>query len=246
MNEEKSIQDILKEQLAILPKSVVEAILATDYKSKLREITNRQRLLIDQAGKLEMETTLVMIGLEPLADFISNLQKTLELPVTRAEEVAKDVSESIFKPIRDSLYAMNQEMESDLNAVPTEEKLINEAPRSTDSNDSDLNREQILSEIENPSLIKSTLMPASLATKTTGIATSESKEIETLDEVPYQQDIKIKTAAIVPVSSDLETKMAGITITSQQKVRAEPEYKLPETEKKRPSSGVDPYREEIK
>jgi hypothetical protein len=40
--------------------------------------------------------------------------------------------------------------------------------------------------------------------------------------------------------------MAGMTITTQQIVEAVPENKLPPViEKKRPSSGVDPYREAI-
>jgi hypothetical protein len=116
--------------------------------------------------------------------------------------------------------------------------------------ESGLDRDQILSEIEDPSLIdmgsQAPVPPVA----------SSKMEIETLDEVPYQQDIKIRVEKenkisavpenIVPKSSLLETKLAGITITPQQIVTAEPEIKLPAVEKKRPSSGFDPYREEIK
>lgn len=235
-DQQQNPKELIKEQIKSLPEDIQSAILSVDYQTKLQEITKRQKLLIDQAGKLELETTLVMIGLEPLADFVSNIQKGLEVTTSKAQEVAKDVSESIFKPIRESLYAINQELEEMGDDVPEEAP----QPRLTDSNDVELNREQILSEIEDPSLIKSTLMPSSLPIKTVNIPTKESKEIETLAEVPYQQDIP------TPKSSLLETKMAGITITSQQKVQAGPEYKLPETEKKRPTSGLDPYREEIK
>ena len=104
-------QKTIDEQIARIPTDVREAIISVDYKTKLVEITKRQRLLIDQAGKLEMETTLVMIGLEPLADFIANIQREMGLNTIRAKEVAMDVSENIFKPIRESLYKMNQENE---------------------------------------------------------------------------------------------------------------------------------------
>jgi len=101
-------QKIIADQIKNLPKDVKEAIISVDYKTKLQEITKRQKLLIDQAGKLEMETTLVMIGLEPLTDFIGNIQRELGVLGTRAQEIAVDVSENIFKPIRASLKAMNE------------------------------------------------------------------------------------------------------------------------------------------
>ena len=71
---DEETQKIVMEQMKNLPSDVREAILSVDYKIKLQEITKRQRLMIDQAGKLEMETTLVVIGLEPLADFVENIQ----------------------------------------------------------------------------------------------------------------------------------------------------------------------------
>jgi hypothetical protein len=76
-----------------------------------------------------------------------------------------------------------------------------------------------------------------------------------LAEVPYQQDIKVERPAdarsfgeakeVKPASNIFETKMAGMNITTQQIVEATPENKLPPIEKKRPSSGVDPYRESL-
>ncbi|MFA7252378.1 MAG: hypothetical protein WC027_00795 [Candidatus Paceibacterota bacterium] len=225
---DQETEKIIAEQMKKLPKDVIAAIISVDYKTKLQEITKAQKLLIDQAGKLEMETTLVMIGLEPLADYVANLQRELGVARVKAQEVATMVSENIFKPIRDSLYAMNNgEVEEKV-----EEKII----RATDSNDSNLNRDQILNEIEDPSLIGK----SGVTKFTPAVKEETTTAIETLAEVPYQQDIQ------APKASLLETKMAGITITSQQKVQAEPAYKLPETEKKKPFGGVDPYREEIK
>lgn len=248
--------------MKILPRDVVDSIVSVDFKTKLQDITRRQKLLIDQAGKLEMETTLVMIGLEPLTDFIGNIERELTVPNLRAKEIAQDVSESIFKPIRESLRKVNEDMETagsgedtggveiqqatgaEVSQGKTTEKeigLVQENP--------DMSRNQILNEIENPHLIGQT------------ITENPSREIETLDEVPFQQDIKINRAVnqataaesampakqetSVPRLNVLETKMAGMTITPQRVVNAEPEVKLPPIEKKRPTSGVDPYREPI-
>lgn len=219
---DQETEKIIAEQMQKLPKDVLAAIVSVDYKKKLQEITQRQRLLIDQAGKLEMETTLVMIGLEPLADYVANIEREIEVSTIRAKEISLDVSENIFKPIRESLRKMNEEAE-----MEAEEEI-----------DVHPSRDQILNEIEDPSLI---------GKETNTVEINPKREVETLDEIPYQQDIRSTPEKTeTPKPNLLETKMGGMTITSQKIVEATPEIKLPPIEKKRPSSGIDPYREEIK
>lgn len=253
---DEETQKIIADQMKQLPKDVVEAIVSVDYKTKLQEITKRQRLLIDQAAKLETETTLVMIGLEPLADYVGNLQRELSIPIMRAKEISQDVSDSIFKPIRDSLKVMNESGEN--SEIPdNEEKTKAEKEemiaRFTNSNEANLNRDQILNEIENPATISGGTRvidfvspmsgpigqiksPEINLAKTTDVEIRPGQEIET---IPGQNIADIK-------SNDLLTsKMTGPTITTQQIIEATPEIKLPEV-KKRPSSGVDPYREPLK
>jgi hypothetical protein len=245
-------QKIIEDRFKLLPENIQMAIVSAEYKTKLQEITQRQRLLIDQAGKLEMETTLVMIGLEPLADFVENIQRELGVNVIRAREISMDVSEHIFKPIRESLQALNEE---GIPSADGEDEVENkpEEIRHTDIEDHHLSREQVLSEIEDPSLIKG------------GQVAKPTMALETLAEIPYQQDIKVKKveapapapfiqpdseALVTPVApkpepSIMETQMAGMTISTKQVVEATPEVKLPPIEKKRPSSGFDPYRESL-
>lgn len=197
---DEQTQKIIAEQMKKLPKDVVQAIISVDYKTKLQEITKRQRLLIDQAGKLEMETTLVMIGLEPLADFVANIEREMGLNTIRAKEVAMDVSENIFKPIRESLQKMNEEMGNE-----------------DEVNETDLNRDQILDEIENP------------------VPNNPTKITPTTEvEIRPKQEINI-----------YENKMTGVTVTPQQVVTAKPESKLPEVTKRPYNSSNDPYREPL-
>ena len=228
-------QKIIEEQMKRLPTDVKQAIISVDYKTKLQEITQRQKLLIDQAGKLEMETTLVMIGLEPLADYMENLQREMELPPVRAKEVAMDVDENIFKPIRASLQKMNEE------TLPGEEVSV----KAPDDNETNLDRDQILKEIENPSIIEKGDQGMSFVTSKNSVATIEMeiKPDRGLEMIPGQEvrDITKRT-----VGTDILTaKMTGATTVSQQIVDAKPEIKLPEI-KKKPYGGVDPYREDIK
>lgn len=239
-------QKIIEEQMKKLPADVKEAIISVDYQEKLQEITKRQKLLIDQAGKLEMETTLVMIGLEPLTDYIENIQRELGVQIMQAKEIAMDVSENIFKPIRDSLRQMNEAEEEvgggDGLQVPGVRSEEEERPvtKFTNSNEANLNRDQILKEIEDPSLIEG-------GQPTTKTSPSEETKIEirpaqTLETIPGQEVKNVQKD--IKNESILQAKMSGPTTSSREIIDAKPETKLPEV-KKRPTSGIDPYREPL-
>jgi hypothetical protein len=227
-------QKTIDEQIARLPDDVRQAIISVDYKAKLQEITKRQKLLIDQAGKLEMETTLVMIGLEPLSDYMDNLQREMELPPVRAKEVAMDVDENIFKPIRVSLQKMN------------EGTIEERAPAKTIADEeTDLDRNQVLNEIENPKIIRDgdrSMNFKQEAPKQAGTMAIEIKPAQEIKTIPGQG---VKDVARSASTDILTTKMMSSTTISQKIINTKPESKLPEI-KSRPSGGIDPYREEIK
>lgn len=248
---DEETQKIIEEQMKILPADVKTAIISIDYKKKLEEITKRQKLMIDQAGKLEMETTLVMIGLEPLADYIDNIERELELSETRAKEIAMDVSDSIFKPIRESLQKMNDDLENE-GIVAEEEKVtgIGDEIRFTNSNEENLNRDQILNEIENPipnrqtTIIEEKIEGKKVATEEVG----NKIEIRPLQAIEIRENKELNTVSGEEVKDNtvniLENKMSGTTVSSKQNIEVKPEIKLPEITEKKVAS-PDPYREPI-
>jgi hypothetical protein len=185
-----------------------------------------------------METTLVMIGLEPLADYVANLQRELNIPLMKAKEIALDISEHIFKPIRESLQKMNEEsMEEEGTADKEIERAQIESETDSQNN---LDREQILDEIENPVPNRPSLqqnpMGQSPAVNTSGQL--ETKPNQGLEIRPVQ-NIEIR-----PSQNLIEDKMKNSTIVSEQIIHAVPETKLPEV-KKKPYSGIDPYKEPL-
>ncbi len=251
---DEETQKIIEEQMKILPVDVKTAIISVDYKTKLEEITKRQRLMIDQAGKLEMETTLVMIGLEPLADYMDNIERELDVNNMRAKDIAMDVSEHIFKPIRESLQKMNDDLEKETGdeEIIAEEKTggMGEEVTFTNNNEENLNRDQILNEIENPipnrqaTVIEEKIKEEKVVTE----EVANKIEIRPLQAIEIRENKELNTVPGEVVKDNvvniLETKMSGTTVTNKQNIEVKPEIKLPEiTEKKVASS--DPYREAI-
>jgi len=246
---DEETKKIITEQLKTLPQEIKDAILSVDYAKTLEEIYKRQKLLIDQSAKLEMETTLVMIGLEPISDYLGNLEKNLQIPHEKAAEIATDVNENIFKKILESLKKMDEGMLSEnekLSQLPdlaeNPEEII---PKFTDSNEPGLNRDQILKEIEDPSLIgggdRSINIAKPAPEKVPPVATTTEIEIRPAQEIKTIPGQEVKTV----IANTFEAKMTAPTVIPQEIIIAKPENKLPEVEKKKPSSGVDPYREPL-
>ncbi|MEI6190917.1 MAG: hypothetical protein WCP24_00940 [bacterium] len=241
---DEEARKIIAEQMKNLPKDVVASIASANYKIKLQEITQRQNLLIDQAGALEMETSLVMIGLEPLADYIDNLERELGVTLVRAKEIAADVNKNIFQTIRDSLQIMNDETSAPATDKESKEGYLGWGNVENGGEETDLNRDQVLNEIENPEMIKDGNQSMNFKKETPKQAESTAIEIRPVQEIKTIPGQEVKDVARSTDTDILTTKMTSSTTISQQVINTKPESKLPEI-KKRPTNEVDPYREQI-
>ena len=86
-----------------IPEDIRTMILSVNTKQKFAGLASKYGLRDNQEGNLEIETNLVMLGLEPPADFITNVKKALNVPEEKARAIAEDINVEIFRPIRQSL-----------------------------------------------------------------------------------------------------------------------------------------------
>ena len=104
-------QEIIKEQFKKLPRNVQGAILSANLQEKLKRLTEKYHLRVDQAGSLETETLLVMLGLERPDSFSTNIEKEVRVSTEVAQQIANDVNAEIFLPIRESLKQLQPKEE---------------------------------------------------------------------------------------------------------------------------------------
>lgn len=242
---DEETKKIIADQMEILPEDVKKAILSVDYSAQLQEVVKRNHLLIDQAGSLETETTLTLLGLEPIADYVENISRELALPREKALIVAHDVDELIFKNIRESLQTMNNEALAEEQEIMEREN--NSIPTGT------LDRNNVMSGIENPknipeesisisSLKSNSLNPEyPVENMTKGIEIRKDMSLE----IPPEAKLPIKTQEplhinIPPTKNIIEEKLTNIVSIPTEKVVVEENSKLPNK-----SAGYDPYREPI-
>ena len=205
--DETTTQD-LKKQFDTLPIKVQNAILDVNLPTKLQEISKNNKLMIDQAGKLKTETILVLFGLEPLKNYVGNLKKNVGLSDIQASVVARDVNESIFKDVRDTLIKRNEySLEIDKRNT---EKINNPS------------KEDILAGIENPKNIRDNGESFSVSSRQINTTTPKTYETVSEDEtVEIRPEILPEVAPIIntpSVSMKNEASSRGITSFSQKPV----------------------------
>ncbi|MFH1454790.1 MAG: hypothetical protein ABIF22_00455 [bacterium] len=243
MQDDKDFKDYIE----TLPPEIKQAIYSIDYPQKLQEIVRNNKLMIDQAGKLEAETTLVMAGIEPLDQYVNNLIKNVGLSSIQASVVAHDVNESVFKGIRESLRKINDQ-------ILEEEKIINEKINNPA-------KEDVIAGIENPEKIKGSESISLSSLKSNNpypnIHPEMAKEgieirVNNLPEIapkimlPTISSLTSKPVEpfhknISPVNNIVEAKLTSTIVIPKKNIIVEEKTKLPE--KSKPSS--DPYREAV-
>ncbi len=245
-----SITNDLKQQYQSLPKELQQAIADINLPAKLSTIVKNNKLMIDQAGILETETTLVLFGLEPLENYVDNLARELGMPKDRALTIAKDADELIFKGIRDALRQVNEEMTEAENAEVAQ----------TEGHPS---KEDILAGIEKPHEIttrENSVSVSSLPSNNNGVqgtapvVTSKIEMQKPLVPEMRPEEISLGTvikkpqpaspipASVSPLKNIVETKMTETVALPKKTVVIEEKTKLPQANAAKPA---DPYRESI-
>jgi hypothetical protein len=175
----------IKDQIVSLPKKVRDIIASTDITGEIIKIKEKYHLMLDQISTLEVETMLVMIGLEPAEDFVDNLQKNLKIDEEKAINIANNINESVFKRIRHAMMEQDAEQE----------------------NKEILNKDSILWEIENPTPTAQTITQTP---KTTSALVETPKTQSNIPEIAPTQTLQ-KYTAPAPTKNIIEKKLTEPT-----------------------------------
>ncbi len=103
MDEAQDTEKILAEQMRDLPQALRDAITSPEVEEKLRILTQRHHLHIDQSATLENEVVLGLMGFTSLYTFADTLVEELGLSREAAIALAEDLSREVFEPVHDQL-----------------------------------------------------------------------------------------------------------------------------------------------
>jgi hypothetical protein len=102
-----------------LPVQVKDAIFAQATAEKMSAIGKKHGLLIDAIGTIATVTGYVMVGLLNPQSFTARLAEELGIPALKAREIAEDINEQVFKPIREHMLKIHDmPAEADVAQIP--------------------------------------------------------------------------------------------------------------------------------
>lgn len=223
---------IIKEKFDSLPLSIQEVILSTHYQDTLIEIAKNYQLNVEQMGVLELETTLVMMGLTPTKNFEGELSRELKIDIEKGLKIVKEINEKIFVRIRELLKIMNGEKIEESTSI-----------------DESVNTQAADNDILNSAGIK--IVPGQLELNTGEKSTENGDDmLKTLEDMA--SDHKEEPAPVKPKAVDMHPMLAQKMSSSVKIPMSKTEYSLsnlsksttpvaPNITPKRLSA--DPYRE---
>jgi len=165
------------------------------YKS-ISQIGDKYDLMIDIQDELGAEVKDVIRGYKPSKDFISNIQKRLEIDNATANSIALDVNKEIFEKIRDKLQKIQaeeintpiQSIEKPQTPPPTVEsvgKFTIEKPPVGMGTPVAVKKEEVLKEIEDPEQLLEA--PSIDHILTTPVVSVEKVEVKKVDVAPVEK-----------------------------------------------------------
>jgi hypothetical protein len=99
----EKLKQIIKEEMVKLPKEAQEAINAFDWEKISEEIGQKYLLNEAEINDFQVETFLVLIGLEYPDSYANNIENEVGTSAEEAEKIADEAEEKIFTPIYNTL-----------------------------------------------------------------------------------------------------------------------------------------------
>ena len=95
----EKLEKIIKEEMTFLPKEVQEAINSLDWARMAEEIGKKFLLTENEISNFQVETLLVLIGLEEGEAYVRNIENEVGTSKEEAEKIAEEAEQKIFTPI---------------------------------------------------------------------------------------------------------------------------------------------------
>ena len=208
-----------------LPAETRNAIDAVDWKAAILGMRAEKGYSFTQLEDLETETELLLCGITSPEDYPKELERRMNIPRAKVDELVNVMNEKVFTRIREELIKITEKKQPPITP---------EVPKIVSNNDAQLeSREELLKKIENPTLIIKKGVPILDAGHE--IAAGKTEKMSTIPIIPKLDQNK--------ASSLLMQKLSG----SFQIPKVETEHSLPNIKKntgeETKSPKVDPYRE---
>ncbi len=117
----------MADRFALLPEELQKVIMGSNYQQQLFDIAKTHKMTFEELGTLELETTMVLLGMTRPENFRDEIQSELKKNDLETDTLVKDINEKVFAPVQGALervYAAKKDPADYIQAEPA----ISEAP----------------------------------------------------------------------------------------------------------------------
>jgi len=117
----------MADRFTLLPEELQKVIMGSDYQQKLFDIAKTHKMTFEELGTLELETTMVLLGMTRPEEYRDEMQVELKKNDIEIDALVKDVNEKVLAPVRGALervYAAKKDPADYL----TKEPSVSDAP----------------------------------------------------------------------------------------------------------------------
>lgn len=263
MDEYLGVQKEIKTRFELLPDDLKKLMTSDDYQKSLFEVAKANKLTFEELSTLEIDTSMVILGMTPPNEYRDELKKDLKLEDTAVDSLVAMLNEKIFNPIRASLERVYSAKRDPADFLPDPEET---EPAQTPSTPAVQNITGITPKPVTPPVSTPTpVAPAPIAPKPAPVlSTQEKSMLEKTGVVISETPAPVKDAPLGSRTDILQgienpTKTAPTNLVADKLKAAAPvmaptkttDYTIakpstPTTQATPPvKSSVDPYREPI-
>ncbi len=91
-----------------LPQDLRETMFSVETADKIGEVAKKNGLDNDQTWWASHTTGMILLGEIKITDFVKIIQKRCRLEETASRQLARDINEAIFLPVKESLKKVHQ------------------------------------------------------------------------------------------------------------------------------------------
>lgn len=117
----------MADRFALLPEELQKVIMGSNYQQQLFDIAKTHKMTFEELGTLELETTMVLLGMTRPEEYRDEIQVELKKNDSDIDALVKDVNEKVLAPVRGALervYAAKKDPADYL----TKEPSVSDAP----------------------------------------------------------------------------------------------------------------------
>lgn len=118
MQNEKTLQQMIREYEAQMPPEIMNIIKNFDWKKEVRTIVNQNQLMIDVGADLEESIYMMLLGVTNAQDMYERLIEVHQVPEDKSRKILEEMEQLIFNP----LYKKLTELPAQENSVSSEIK----------------------------------------------------------------------------------------------------------------------------